>query len=307
MSGNIYPDLVRVFYTNLQIVGDNLCSHVKGIDIEITHDVWTAITGLKYVMLKINKGNISVVEEFNKMQYYNSCLKNPLSRVRNFSVGGLKLDERLVSFIISWMVTPRGSNHSTLSEEDNVLIYCIMHKVKLNWIHIFKDHMQKSTRLSDYHYPYVVLISNFLHYFEVDLEEELSEIVKPTSEINNGTLSKMRFTKIGGRWVRKDGDQASSSGNQIDEENEVVVSGDEPTKTHEVGQSFTHMDERITSMSPFERLMVSRMEIFADNQRNLYEPCDTRFHSMDTMFQTLDEQIEVVQNQLFELQYGKDN
>ena len=39
MSGNIYPDLVRVFYTNFQIIGDNICSHVKGVDMEITHEV----------------------------------------------------------------------------------------------------------------------------------------------------------------------------------------------------------------------------------------------------------------------------
>jgi len=45
MSGNIYANLVRVFYTNIQIVGDNLCSHVKRVDLEITHEVWTAITG----------------------------------------------------------------------------------------------------------------------------------------------------------------------------------------------------------------------------------------------------------------------
>ena len=75
-----------------------------------------------------------------------------------------------------------------------------MNKVKLNWIHIFKDHMQKVTRLSDFHYPYVILISKFLHYFEVDLEEELSEVVKSSSEINNGSLSNMGFTKTGGRW-----------------------------------------------------------------------------------------------------------
>ena len=81
------------------------------------------------------------------------------------------MNERLNAFIISWMLTPRGNNHSTLSEEDMVLMYCIMHKVKLNWIHIFKDHMQKSTKLSDYHYPYAILISKFLNYFEVDLEE----------------------------------------------------------------------------------------------------------------------------------------
>jgi len=29
MSGKIYPDLVKVFYTNLQFNGDTLLSHVK--------------------------------------------------------------------------------------------------------------------------------------------------------------------------------------------------------------------------------------------------------------------------------------
>jgi len=67
MLGNIYPDLVRVFYTNLQFVGNNLVSHIKGVDMEITHEVWSAVTGLKYAGLRIKKGNIGVVEEFNKI------------------------------------------------------------------------------------------------------------------------------------------------------------------------------------------------------------------------------------------------
>ena len=48
MSGNTYSDLVKVFYTNLLIDGENLYSHVKGVDMEITPDVWTAVTCLKY-------------------------------------------------------------------------------------------------------------------------------------------------------------------------------------------------------------------------------------------------------------------
>jgi len=64
--------------------GENLCSHVKGVDMEITPDVWTAIMGLKYAGVRINKGNICVVEDFNKMQYYRSCLKNPHLKVRVF-------------------------------------------------------------------------------------------------------------------------------------------------------------------------------------------------------------------------------
>jgi len=66
-------------------------------------------------------------------------------------------------------------------------------------------------RLSDYHYPYAILISKFLYDFEVDLEEEQSEVVKKSLEVNNGSLSKTGFTKIGGKWVSKDGDQDGSS------------------------------------------------------------------------------------------------
>jgi len=38
-SGNIYPDLVKVFYTNLQFNGDIVISQVKGVNIEITNEV----------------------------------------------------------------------------------------------------------------------------------------------------------------------------------------------------------------------------------------------------------------------------
>ena len=153
LTGNIYPNLVKVFS------GDSLVSHVKGVDMVITNDVGTVLAGLKFSGIRINRGNLGVVEDFNKIQFYKGCLKDPHSKVRNFSVGGLKLDERLITFIVSWIITPRGSNHSTLSEEDLLLIYCIMNKVKINWIHTIKEHMQKAIRLSDFHYPYAILIS----------------------------------------------------------------------------------------------------------------------------------------------------
>jgi len=67
------------------------------------------------------------------------------------------------------------------------------------------------------------------------------------------------------------------------------------------------MGDRITSMSPFERLMVSRMDSFVENQRNLHELCESSFQHMDSRFQTLDEKIEGIQNQLLDLQYGRDD
>ena len=186
MKGNIYPDLIRVFYTNVKFEGNNLVSHEKGVDMEITHEVWAAVAGLKFSGLRINKGNLGVVEDFNKIQYYKSFLKNQNAQVSTCSVGGLRLDERLLALIVTWILTSRGSNHSVLTEEDLVYIFCIMKKIKINWIHIIKEHMQKAMRLSDYCYPYAVLISKFLLCFEVNLEAETSELVKSTITQQNG-------------------------------------------------------------------------------------------------------------------------
>jgi len=321
MNGNIYPDLIRVFYTNLKFEGNNLVSHVKGVDMEITHDVWTAVAGLKYVGLRINKGNLGVVEEFNKVQYYKSCLKNQQAQVRTCLVGGLKLDESVLGLIVTWILTPRGSNHSVLTEEDLIYIYYIMKKIKINWIHIIEEHMQKSMRLSDYHYPYAVLISKFLLYFEVNLEDETSELVKSTQEMNNGSVSKIEFTKINGKWVSKDGDHGGSSSAataDFDEEDQAadmdIHHEEQPATNFGVGTSAGDQGDEMPSMSSFERYMVNRLDGFAENQRNLHDlyvsniqSIDNRFNNMDTRFMTLDEHIEVVQNQIFELQYGKDD
>jgi len=67
------------------------------------------------------------------------------------------------------------------------------------------------------------------------------------------------------------------------------------------------MGERMSIMSSFERLMINRMDTFADNQRNLHEMCESRFNNMDTRFSSLDEQIEEVQRQILELQFERED
>jgi len=55
MSRNTYSYLVKVFYTNVLVDGENMYSHVKWVDMEITLVVWNAIIGLKYSGVRINK------------------------------------------------------------------------------------------------------------------------------------------------------------------------------------------------------------------------------------------------------------
>jgi len=42
---------------------------------------------------------------------------------RNFHLGRLKVEERLLAMIVTEIIMPRGSNHSTLNEGDLVVMY----------------------------------------------------------------------------------------------------------------------------------------------------------------------------------------
>lgn len=81
LTGNVYPDLVKVFYTNLTLDGKNIVSYVKGI---------------KYSGLKVGKGDTSGIQEFNKLQYYRSCMRTPAQSISRFHAGHLNLTPRLV-------------------------------------------------------------------------------------------------------------------------------------------------------------------------------------------------------------------
>jgi len=82
-----------------------------------------------------------------------------------------------------------------LNEEDLILMYCLVNMIRVIWVNVMKEHMMKSKRVVDYRFPYAIMVSKFLDYFEVDVKDELNETMKAESEIDCSTLLKMRFQK----------------------------------------------------------------------------------------------------------------
>jgi len=169
---------------------------VKGIKMKVSNDVWNSVAGIKYSGLKVGKGNTNGIQEFNKIQYYRSCVRNPSQSFNRFHVGNLNLAPRLIAYIIAWQLIPRGTNHAILHEGDLILLYCIMNLIKVNWVYIIMEHMLKSKRLADYKFPYVILVSKLIDYFGIDTANERNETIKAVSEIGNATLIKIGFHKV---------------------------------------------------------------------------------------------------------------
>jgi len=132
LSGNIYPDLVKVFLTNMWIDEGIIYSQVKGVDTTITDEVWLTVAGLRDAGTIVSRANVIDLGGFNKAQFYRSCLRNPNTAARSYSVGGLVVIPRITTYIVIWMLTPRGFNHAVLTEDDLILMYCLVNKIKVN-------------------------------------------------------------------------------------------------------------------------------------------------------------------------------
>ena len=92
LSEKIYPDLVKVFFTNLEFKNDVLISSIKGVQMEINKRAWKDVVGLKPRGVQVRKGETGAIPEFNKMQYYGQCLRNPTNQALPcwWSQGGSK-------------------------------------------------------------------------------------------------------------------------------------------------------------------------------------------------------------------------
>jgi len=283
LTGNIYPDLVKVFFTNLKVHDDKIESRVKGVRMWVSSFKWQVVAGLNCEGIKIGKRNTEELDDYNKITFYRSCLRNPQGIMRGFQVGCLSLIPRLIAFIIVWILTPRGHNHAVLHEEDLILMYCIINRVKVNWAYVIGEQMEKAKRLVDYRLPYVVLISKFIQNFQIPLEGESVEPVKQNYEVSKSTLHKIGLTQDNnGQWV-----------SQGDVENEEQKTKGAVAEGVGMAGNNTTMGEAVTrsDFSRIEQIVIDKLDHLTNEQRNNHEFYIARF-------QHLDLQIEGVQDQL---------
>jgi len=285
LSGKNYPDLVKVFFSNLEFKNDMLLSSIKGIQMEINKKAWKDVVGLKTRGVQVRKGETEVVPEFNKVQYYGQCLRNPAAEIKHFHVGGLKVDQRLLAMIVTKIIVPRGSNHSTLNEGDLILMYCIQHNIQVDWIYVFRDHMLKAKRLTNFRLPYVVLVSKFIEYFGIDVEGELEESTGLLNHTSNQNLHKIGFLKVGNAWTvvsvvvsgAHDHEASSSGANQKEEPTTGTMDLTPYNPPKDRGHVYSH----------FERMVLNQLYELNVSQHAHHNYCNERFNALDGQIQDI--------------------
>ncbi|KAF1862056.1 hypothetical protein Lal_00026573 [Lupinus albus] len=110
------------------------------------------------------------------------------------SAGYLMLEEdRLIHYFLSYVILPKFSNHSQISDIDLQLMYAIKFNIKINWTKMIMNQMW---RVRDYQssLPYAIFITKILEHFGVPLEGETKVALNlRESKVDIEVVHKMGF------------------------------------------------------------------------------------------------------------------
>ncbi|KOM24917.1 hypothetical protein LR48_Vigan17s001300 [Vigna angularis] len=194
MKGDCYPDLVEVFYTNLRVVNGVIHSRVKGVNITIDDNVWLDIAGLKAEELDSHIRDSKSNKWLTKRAIYINYLRYPRRYMvdKQYLHDGLNKEEKLIAYVLTWLLLPRRFIEDKMSIEDVFLLNAIKTRIPTNWVAVLKDHRIVVGDKYAHNFPYGVFISQVLILQGVDVSQEVRLVCNKSQEI--GILS---FFSIG--------------------------------------------------------------------------------------------------------------
>ncbi|KAF1885956.1 hypothetical protein Lal_00018497 [Lupinus albus] len=87
------------------------------------------------------------------------------------SAGYLTLEDRLIHYFLTYVILPKFSNHSQISDIELQLMYAIKFNIKINWAKMIMQQMWH-VRDSQSLLPYAIFITKILEHFGVSLDGE---------------------------------------------------------------------------------------------------------------------------------------
>ena len=144
---------------------------------------------------------------------------------------------------------------------------------------MFHDHMLKAKRLTDFRLPYVVLVSKFIEYFRIDIEDELKESIGLLNHTSNQNLHKMSFLKVGNAWTAAD----AVVGGAHDHEAGPSGANQEEEPTDGPMNLIPHnpLEDRDPVYSHFERMVLNQLHELNVSQYAHHNYCNERFNALD--------------------------
>ena len=142
-----YPELVRVFYTNLKIQDETLISKVHGIPMIIDESFFFSLTqlpsqGAPFEGTLVDDGKF----DYSSHDARRMVCNDQANMTGRLLASSLTFDCRIMHYIIVHILLPRSSNLAQASEEDLILMWAFLIGRLIDLTHLIRYCMHKALR-----------------------------------------------------------------------------------------------------------------------------------------------------------------
>lgn len=143
---------------------------------------------------------------YEKLQYYFSISrftkqeifskKHSASNQLILYSSNLSVSDRMLHYFIAYILLPKHSNNSQISDTEMQALYALKNHIKVNWAYVIMFHMLHEWGLTG-GLPYGILVTKILKYFDISFKREpKKEVTSKVCEINVKASNKnMRIFK----------------------------------------------------------------------------------------------------------------
>ncbi|KAF1859097.1 hypothetical protein Lal_00000923 [Lupinus albus] len=168
-------------FDNMNFRKNLLTSHVKGKDIVLDTKTFSSLC-------------CGIPIQGSKHNRFRPRFGETIKNKDILSIGYLKLEERLLHYFLSYVILPKLSNHSQISDIELQLMYAIQYNININWALMIMRKMW-NVRGSQSPLPYAIFITKILDHFGGSLHGETKVALNlRESKIDVEVCHKMGFS-----------------------------------------------------------------------------------------------------------------
>ena len=158
----VYSELVKAFYSNLEIQESTLISEVYGIKMVIDQSLFYDLTQLSSKGVPF-EGTLDDdwIFDFSVHDACRLVCTNKADMTGRLLAGSLALESQILHYLIVHILLPRSSNLAQVSEEDLIVMWAFHTGRQIDWAHLVWYRMHKALRLNA-PLPYHHLVILFL-------------------------------------------------------------------------------------------------------------------------------------------------
>ncbi|KAF1876704.1 hypothetical protein Lal_00031516 [Lupinus albus] len=169
LKGQVYPALVREFYANFRYKDGKYWSMISGNLFELNDEIFMNVGGLSSSGYSI--GDCSWVKEnFDPTEVYKSFLRGPHLYIQGqlTKAGSLSVENRLLHYIIAYILVQRNTNHAQPTVNDLRFMYAVKNNVMINWPEEILKIMNSVSLSQSKLLPYSIFMSRIVDYLRID-------------------------------------------------------------------------------------------------------------------------------------------